>query len=226
MKILKIFLIISFSLVLASEKVAITVKTIGEVSRSSEGQEGFNALKRGNALSDNDVIRTGENGFIVAMYLDDKTTVKITENSEFKISGERQGGSIQKRVAISYGNMHASVTKQKGGEFIISTPTSVASVKGTDIVIVCDPIQGDLFVTLIGVIEVKNNTTGETTTVSKGESATSTPDGSLEVHVTTEEETEEFEEDEETDNGSDEHKINFEIEDQDGGTHEVIIKYD
>lgn len=226
MKVLKFFLIIAVSVAFASEKVAVAIKIIGDVTISTQESEGFSALKRGTPLSHKDVIRTGQGGFIVAMYLDDKTTIKISENSEFVINGERSDGNINKQVSVAYGTLHASVAKQKGSEFVISTPTSVASIKGTDFVVVCDPVQGDMFVTLIGVIEVTNNVTGTTTPVAKGETATSTPDGNVEVHVSTEEETETFKDETEEDEAPTQKELRFEIEDQEGGKHEVIIKYE
>lgn len=225
MRFLNIFLMLSLSTGFASDKVAITIKTIGDVQRAVSGSDEFSGLTRGNPLSDNDVVRTGTGGFVVAIYLDDKSTIKISENSEFVISGSRDGNAINKQITVSYGKLRASVAKQKGEEFIISTPTSVASIKGTDFVVVCDPVQGDMFVTLIGVIAVTNNVTGETKSVSKGETATSLPDGTVEVHETTEEESQVAEEDEDDDE-QDQHELKFEIEDQEGGKHEIILKYE
>lgn len=226
MKFFNIFLILALSAGFATEKVAIAVKTKGDVTRAITGTDDFLELKRGNPLSDDDVVRTGSGGFAAAIYLDDKTTIKISENSEFVISGQRDGNAINKQVSVSYGKLRASVARQKGNEFLISTPTSVASIKGTDFVLVCDPLQGDIFVTLIGVIEVTNNVTGVTTSVSKGETATSLPDGTVEVHESTEEESQTFVDEEEDDEQPQQHDIRFEIEDQEGGKHEVIIKYE
>lgn len=176
-------------------------------------------------MANEDVIQTGKDGFAVAMYLDDKTTVKVRENSEFLIGGVRTEKGINKRVSISYGTMMADVSKQKGKEFIVATPTSVASVKGTEIVVVSDPVLGDLFITLVGTIVVTNSTSGDTTSVSAGQSANSTPDGSLDVSQTNEGDIPDFDEDTGDQDEGSSHELRFEIEDINGNMKEIIIQY-
>ena len=209
---------------LGAGKVAITVKSNGTTNHIHADKTPTTPLKLGSGLANEDIIQTGQDGFAVAMYLDDKTTIKIRENSEFLIGGTKSEGGINKRVALNYGTMMASVAKQKGKEFIIATPTSVASVKGTEIVIVSDPVLGDMFITLVGSIVVTNSTTGDSTTVSTGETANSTPDGGLEVVQTVEDDVPDFEE-EVDDTGGETHELRFEIEDPDGNLREVIIQY-
>ncbi|NQV38149.1 MAG: FecR domain-containing protein [Candidatus Marinimicrobia bacterium] len=223
MKKILIISIILFTMVLGAGKVAITVKSSGTVNHLHSDKSPTTPLKLGTGLADEDIIRTGQNGFAVAMYLDDKTAIKIRENSEFLIGGTKSENGINKRVALNYGTMAASVSKQKGKEFIIATPTSVASVKGTDIVIISDPVLGDLFITLVGSIVVTNSTTGDSTTVGAGETATSTADGGLDVTTTDEDDIPDFDGDGET--SGELHELRFEIEDPDGNLKEVIIQY-
>ncbi len=221
-----LFIIFILTYVMAAGKIAITVKTSGDVKHIHADKSPDSPLKLGTGLANEDMIQTGKDGFAVAMYLDDKTTVKVRENSEFLIGGVRSEKGINKRVSISYGTMMADVSKQKGKEFIVATPTSVASVKGTEIVVVSDPVLGDLFITLVGTIVVTNSTSGDTTSVSAGETASSTPDGSLDVSQTNEDDVPDFEGD--TTGGEDEgasHELRFEIEDVNGNMKEIIILY-
>ena len=47
------------------------------------------------------------------------------------ITGQRSARSIAKKINMDVGTVRATVNKQNS-DFVIQTPTSVASVKGTD----------------------------------------------------------------------------------------------
>ena len=215
-------LIMSSAFLFGSSKVAVAIKTKGDVSIIYKGLSSAQALKPGSPLSDQDKIKTGKNGFVAIMYLDDKTVVKILGNSNLIILGDRSGSKINKSLDIKYGRVAASVTPQKGKEFRISTPTSVASVKGTELAIESDPSTGDSFTLIEGLIEVTNSITGESTEVQEGETAMSTPEGSLDVSQTTSEDLEGFEE---ASLEPQNQELRFEIEDADGNLKEILIKF-
>ena len=222
MKNLLVIILSAVTLISASSKVAIAIKTKGDVSIIHKGLNTAQALKPGSPLSDQDKIRTGKNGFVAIMYLDDKTVLKMLGNSDMTILGQRSGVTINKSIDIKYGRIAAAVTPQKGKEFMIATPTSVASVKGTELAIDSDPSTGDSFTLIEGLIEVTNNLTGETTEVQQGETAVSTPEGSLEVNNTTQGDLEGFEE---ADMQVSTQELRFEVEDENGNTKEIIIKF-
>ncbi len=222
MKNLLVIILSAITIISASSKVAIAIKTKGDVSIIHKGLNTAQALKPGSPLSDQDKIRTGKNGFVAIMYLDDKTVLKMLGNSDMTILGQRSGVKINKSIDIKYGKIAAAVTPQKGKEFMIATPTSVASVKGTELAIDSDPSTGDSFTLIEGLIEVTNNLTGETTEVQQGETAVSTPEGSLEVNNTTQGDLEGFEE---ADMQVSTQELRFEVEDENGNTKEIIIKF-
>ena len=222
MKNLLVIILSAVTVISASSKVAIAIKTKGDVSIIQKGLNTAQALKPGSPLSDQDKIRTGKNGFVAIMYLDDKTVLKMLGNSDMTILGQRSGVKINKSIDIKYGRIAAAVTPQKGKEFMIATPTSVASVKGTELAIDSDPSTGDSFTLIEGLIEVTNNLTGETTEVQQGETAVSTPEGSLEVNNTTQGDLEGFEE---ADMQVSTQELRFEVEDENGNTKEIIIKF-
>ncbi len=222
MKNLLVIILSAVTVISASSKVAIAIKTKGDVSIIHKGLNTAQALKPGSPLSDQDKIRTGKNGFVAIMYLDDKTVLKMLGNSDMTILGQRSGVKINKSIDIKYGRIAAAVTPQKGKEFMIATPTSVASVKGTELAIDSDPSTGDSFTLIEGLIEVTNNITGETTEVQQGETAVSTPEGSLEVNNTTQGDLEGFEE---ADMQVSTQELRFEVEDENGNTKEIIIKF-
>ena len=217
---INIFLI--SSILFSSSKVAIAIKTKGDVSVIYKGLNSEQVLKPGSPLSNQDKIKTGKNGYIALMYLDDKTVVKMLDNSDLTIMGDRSGNKINKSLDIQYGRVAANVKPQKGKEFRISTPTSVASVKGTEFAIQSDPSSGDSFTLIEGLIEVTNSVTGESTQVQEGETAISTPDGSLDVAETTSDDLEGFEE---ASMESPTQELRFEVEDENGNIKEILIKF-
>ena len=89
MKNLLIIIFSLFTFVFASSKVAIAIKVKGEVSITYKGLNTAQALKPGSPLNDQDKIKTGQDGFVAIMYLDDKTVLKMLGDSDMTIMGQR-----------------------------------------------------------------------------------------------------------------------------------------
>ena len=102
------------------------------------------------------------------------------------ISGTRSTEAISKQIAMQVGTLKAEVSPQRKGEFVIATPTSVASVKGTVFWVTSDPVMGDVFYGMSGSVEVTNNESGAVVVVGANETGTSTPDGQVNVATTQE----------------------------------------
>ena len=218
MKFLSIF-IFFLSFVLGN-KVAVTTKVKGLAEIMPVGEEKFSDLKPGTILSDGDKIRTGSSGFTAIIFIDDKSTLKLKENSEAVINGQRSARSIAKKINMDVGTIRATVNKQNSN-FVIQTPTSVASVKGTDFWMITDPIDGDLVIGLEGVVTLTNNETGSEVDVTEGNSGTSTPDGDVDI-----EETEESSIPEDpTDQGEQQSQIKIYFEGPNGEQKVLIIDY-
>ena len=166
-------------------KIAVTTKVKGLVEIMPIGKDNFANLKPGTILSDGDKIRTGSSGFTAIIFIDDKSTLKLKENSEAVITGQRSARSIAKKINMDVGTVRATVNKQNSN-FVIQTPTSVASVKGTDFWMITDPVDGDLVIGLEGLVTLTNNETGAEVDVTEGTSGSSTPDGDVNVEETEE----------------------------------------
>ena len=179
-----VFFIIFISWIHGS-KIAVTTKVKGLVEILPIGKDNFASLKPGTILSDGDKIRTGSSGFTAIIFIDDKSTLKLKENSEAVITGQRSARSIAKKINMDVGTVRATVNKQNSN-FVIQTPTSVASVKGTDFWMITDPVDGDLVIGLEGVVTLTNNETGAEVDVTEGTSGSSTPDGEVDVEETEE----------------------------------------
>ena len=201
-------------------KIAVTTKVKGLVEIMPIGKDNFANLKPGTILSDGDKIRTGSSGFTAIIFIDDKSTLKLKENSEAVITGQRSARSIAKKINMDVGTIRATVNKQNSS-FVIQTPTSVASVKGTDFWMITDPVDGDLVIGLDGVVNLTNNETGAEVDVTEGNSGSSTPDGDVNV-----EETEESSiPDDPTDEGEQDSEIKIYFEGPNGEQKVMIIEY-
>ena len=163
---------------ICAEKIAVATKVKGEVELMRVGKKNFIELKPGNILDDGDKIRTGRSGFTSLIFIDDKSTLKLKENSEVVVNGQRTAASISKKINLDGGIVRATIKKQNI-DFVIQTPTSVASVKGTDFWLLSDLDGGDQIIGLEGLIGLVNLETGQEVDVTVGMTGLSTPDGQV-----------------------------------------------
>jgi len=166
-----------------ANKIAVVTKVKGLVEIMPTGKKLFSKLKAGSILADGDKIRTGTSGFTAIIFIDDKSTLKLKGNSEAVITGQRTAASISKKINMDSGTIRATIKKQNSS-FVIQTPTSVASVKGTDFWLLTDPDKGDQVIGLEGIVSLKNIDTGQDVDVVQGMSGISTPDGDIGVEET------------------------------------------
>ena len=135
--------------------IAVTTKAKGTVSHRAWDSKDYNNLLPAKSLNDGDHIQTGDDGFGAIVYLDDKSMIKIKENTNFDVLGTKNQGKISKRIKINNGTVKASIQKGEMSGFIIETPTSVATVKGTEFWMVTSS-EGDQVFGLEGTVELKN----------------------------------------------------------------------
>ena len=174
-------IILFFTLIFSvafSSKIAVATKVKGQVEIMAVGKKGFSDLRPGTILSDGDKIRTRSSGFTAIIFIDDKSTLKVKDNSEVVINGKRTAASISKKINMDEGTIRATVNKQNT-DFVIQTPTSVASVKGTDFWLVSDPETGDQIIGIEGIVGLTNSETGQEIEVTEGMSGLSTPNGNV-----------------------------------------------
>ena len=182
----KIYLYLIYLLCLSfglADKIAIATKVKGVVEIAPTKINKFKTLTPGTVLSDGDKIRTGSKGFTAIIFIDDKSTLKVKENSEIVVGGQKSVARISKKINMDVGTIRATINKQNT-DFVIQTPTSVASVKGTDFWLLSDPEIGDQVMGLEGVVGLTNTQTGQEVNVTSGMSGLSTPDGNLSLEET------------------------------------------
>ena len=164
-----------------AQRIAIVTKAIGKVEINKKAQTGYNSLKAGTILEDGDGIRTGSDGFVLIIFIDDKSQLKIKGDSEVTISGKKIASAISKNVRMDNGTVRAQVNKQRKGEFVIQSTTSVASVKGTDFWFIANSEEGDMVIGLEGIVDLFNAVSGLNVDVTSGNTGTSDSNGNIDV---------------------------------------------
>ncbi len=196
-----------------NKAIAVVLKTIGQVQGKHEGS--WANISRAGKLYSGDQVQTKKDGYAAVMFTDDKSLVKIKPNSILKIQGTTEGKSISKQLVMDVGELFVKVSKQKGS-FQVATPTSVASVKGTEFWV--QEVDGATSViSLEGVIELVNKASGQTVSVTAGNTGKSTKDGKINTEVTKEASI--------PDAGDLSEEIIIKFLDPEGNPHEVRIKY-
>ena len=247
--IISIIIIINFSF--SKETLGLVTKSKGKVEYKNFSDKNFTKdVYRGLGLYGDDRIRTGDNGFSIYRYLDDASSIKILKNSDVQIQGRVDTRNIVKQVEVNNGVLNFNIDKQDISDFTIVTPTSIATVKGTDFWLICNGPEGDKFFGVEGDVEIKNIESGSIVILQENSVVVSSSSGSILVENMSSQELDQIEdlneetgdyEDIDIDSGSDdniieetdetysdsndENIIRLQFEDSFGNLKEIIIKY-
>ncbi len=123
---------ISTALGQEAQNIAVVIKVVGSVVAQRADGSPWKAATRGLVLSSGDKLRTEQRGEVAVLFVDDKSLLKISEETEITFNATRDGRTVSKRVWMSAGSLWARVTKAEEPHFQVETPTSVASVKGSE----------------------------------------------------------------------------------------------
>ena len=186
----KFVTILIFALVLVggvyADKVAVISKVQGDVLIQKAEDFDYNTpVTMGMILDNNDQIKVND-GFAVMLLLDDKSQVKLRENTEVAITLQEDIGGTGYHVRLEYGQALTKYAKGADFGFQLHTPTSVASIKGTEFWTITDPETGDQVIVVEGQVDVMNNLTGMISTAGPGETISSTTDGYIQTSPTEE----------------------------------------
>jgi len=132
----KIFIILfCFSFVFsANTKVVAAISTMkGLVMVKPSGSRKYIPAYKGQMIKSGEWIKTKDGVFVAIVFLDG-SNIKIQQQTEVKITSYRMTAKdLKTNLNMSKGQAWSDVADQgSGGEFVITTPTAVASVKGTE----------------------------------------------------------------------------------------------
>ncbi len=115
----------------ASKPIAIVLKARGSVTVQYGKHSKKIKAKRGTKIYTNTKIITRTKSYAAVIFIEDRSLVRVRPNSSCTFHGKREKQTIAKNVFLEVGTIFCKITKQKRGRFRVTTPTSVASVKGT-----------------------------------------------------------------------------------------------
>lgn len=114
----------------ADSPVAIMMKVVKDVTFKRASAD-WSTAKIGAALSTNDEIKTGSQSLALIKFTDN-SILRVRENSTLKIYADKTDKDISKNTYIDKGKVGFQVNRQGNEEFKFTTPTMVASIRGTE----------------------------------------------------------------------------------------------
>lgn len=133
-KIYLLAIILSFALLniyaLTPPSVGVLTKVIQKVEYKSVEDGNWDKAELGGILYDGDEVRTGNRSLALLKFLDN-SLLRVRENSIVTIYGTKENSQLNKNTFIQQGQVGFEVSKQEGEEFKFTTPTGVASIRGT-----------------------------------------------------------------------------------------------
>ena len=172
-----IIMMLATTSALEAQVIARLVKSEGRVHFKRLGASTFSEqAKPGAPIKNGDEIKVGEEGFAAVIYLDDRSILKVRENTKFSFMDTRNSRTID----LTHGTILNDIKKEgRTKDFRIQTPVSVASVKGTQFAAIVSLSGVDQFICKEGLFEVLNMVSGETVNVAAGQKAVSNATGDL-----------------------------------------------
>lgn len=167
--------------------VALIKKVVKDVAyRQSETDTGWETAKAGIPLANGHEVRTGFKSLALVLFTDGSGVLRVRENSVLQIYGEKEEKTIDKNTYIDRGEVGFEVTKQEEEEFTFTTPTVVASIRGTGGYIDVDDDSTTTIMCDHGLIELQARLgTKQQSNVGGGNTAQVGTDGSIQVGPST-----------------------------------------
>ena len=170
----------------AESPVALVSKVVLDVTRK-ESFKDWQIARRGETLSSGDRVKTGEKSVAVIKFKDN-SLVRVRELSELTVTGTTNGSSFSKSVNVESGVVGFNIKKQRSDEeFRFTSPTSVASIRGTSGKFVSGGFSDTLTI-IEGTVLMTNSASSEFVEVRAGYTGVSNSDGTISARVATQEE--------------------------------------
>lgn len=202
--------------------VALITKTIQNVTKKSPPSDWAKAVI-GAALVSGDQVQTGQKSLAVVKFADN-SIIRVRELSLLTISGQsNEPGALSKTVQLNGGTFGFDIKKQKQNEqFRLTSPTSVASIRGTRGKL-SGGLGNDTLVVTEGLVNLKNNSSNNEVDVPAGYIGFSNQDGTVTSRKATEQELTDA--NNAATGGSSSHELNLELKDSQGNKKELKIRY-
>lgn len=160
--------------------VALVQKTINEVHYKAL-ESNWASAKPGIALKDGEEIKTGVKSLALVKFLDG-SLIRVRENTILNIYGKKENNSQNTNTVVTGGQINFDVQKQGNSEFTFTTPTGIASIRGTSGIVEVPDGNSSTFILETGLMELQASFGDQgTATLTPGNTATITKDGTITI---------------------------------------------
>ncbi|MCK4654293.1 MAG: FecR domain-containing protein [Candidatus Cloacimonetes bacterium] len=176
---LTMILFLSFHL-LGIDFIARTLKVKGTVNLTRNTQVSPAVI--GDNLFNGDELETKNESYAAIKFADKSSIIKLFPNSILNINTEKEKDKTSKKNLLKMGELWAQIDKGTG-KFEVETPTTVASVKGTNFLINFTEDGITNLYTFDGEILMQNKIDGETAIIKAGQKGSSTGQGPISIQA-------------------------------------------
>jgi hypothetical protein len=139
--------------------------------------------QKGVGLESGTLVKTDEKSFLLIKFLDG-SFLRVGENTTLEVIGENPKGNYSRKINVENGGVDFKVTKVKG-KFEFTTPLSVATIRGTEGVLI-SRTDADTLMVREGEVDFFNKISNISKTVKAGEIGISTKVGEITTRQMTE----------------------------------------
>ena len=212
----------TFSYQLSKTSYGVFFKVINFVQKKNIEQD-WNRIRKGDVLYNNDNVRTGKSSIAIIKFTD-KSILRMLENSELILLGEKVEKSVKNNLKIVQGTVVFNINKKQNEQYTFTSPTSVASIRGTK-GLFNHQDNVDILIVVEGIVTIKNLISGEQKEVKNGNITFSYPDGKFDIREATPDELNGVEQSLKAGDEQKENELNFELHDSNQNKRELKIKY-
>jgi len=198
---------------------ALIMKVIPDVTKKTSASD-WGAAGKSDQLVAGDQVRTGKHALAVLKFLD-RSIVRVREQSQITIGSEAATMPI-KVVQLGSGAVGFDIKKQIDQQFRFTSPTSVASIRGTKGKW-SGGLGNDTLVVTEGLVNLKNQPSDKNIDVPAGYIGFSGQDGSLSSRLATAQELADATSAATT--GGSPNELNLEMRDSNGNKKDLKIKF-
>lgn len=123
--------VLGFKALKLDAPVAIVKKVVNDVKFKMADKSDWVNAKSSQTLSDRDEIKTGSKSLAIILFTDGSGQLRVRENAILHIYGQKNNKQLNKNTFLENGSVSFDVNKQSDEEFKFTTPTAVASIRGT-----------------------------------------------------------------------------------------------
>lgn len=165
--------------------VALVKKIVKNVDYRKSSEDDWATAKTGLPLNNGEEVRTAANSLALILFTDGSGLLKVQPNSILTIHGEIVNNKMNKDTFIEKGAVGFDVNKQADDEFKFTTPTAVASIRGTEGLFEVADNGVSVMVLKSGSVELQTKT-GEKVTLTAGNTAVFDLEGNATIAPSTE----------------------------------------